>query len=142
MTKPQVMSSAGNPVSYGMAVATKLPFEVAERKVRELLKHEGFGVLTEIDVRETLKEKLQVEFRRYKILGACNPQLAHQALTIEPGVGLLLPCNVVVEERNGGSRVLFLDPVAAMAIVGNPELEQVAADAAARLRRVADGMTG
>ena len=124
-----------------MAVDTELPFDDAERRVRELLKQEGFGVLTEIDVKSTLKEKLHVEFRRYKILGACNPQLAYRALTIEPGVGLLLPCNVVVEERNGGSRVLFLDPIGAMAISGNPELKPVAAEAAARLGRVADGLS-
>ena len=138
----QLDSSAQEATSYGIAVDTRLTFEDAERKVRELLKQEGFGVLTEIDVKKTLKEKIQVEFRRYKILGACNPHLAHRALTIEPGVGLLLPCNVVVEERDGGSRVLILDPVAAMAIVGNPDLEPIAADAAARLRRVAEGMTG
>ena len=138
----QLTSLAQEATSYGIAVDTQLTFEDAERKVRELLKQEGFGVLTEIDVKNTLKEKIQVEFRRYKILGACNPHLAHRALTIEPGVGLLLPCNVVVEEHDGGSRVLILDPVAAMAIVGNSELEPVAADAAARMRRVAEGMTG
>lgn len=138
----QLKSSAVNAPSYGMAVDTNLTFEDAERKVRDLLKQEGFGVLTEIDVKSTLKEKLNVDFRRYKILGACNPPLAHRALTIEPGIGLLLPCNVVIEEHDGGSRVLILDPVPALGIVGNPELEPVAADAGARLRRVAQGMTG
>jgi uncharacterized protein (DUF302 family) len=138
----ELKSAAVNAPSYGMAVDTKLTFEDAERKVRELLKQEGFGVLTEIDVKSTLKEKLNVDFRRYKILGACNPPLAHRALTIEPGIGLLLPCNVVIEEYDGGSRVLILDPVPTLGIVGNPELEPVAADAGARLRRVAQGMTG
>lgn len=138
----QLKSSAVDAPSYGMAVETPLTFEEAERKVGELLKQEGFGVLTEIDVKNTLKEKLNVDFRRYKILGACNPPLAHRALTIEPGIGLLLPCNVVIEEHDGGSRVLFLDPVPPLGIVGNPELEPLAADAGARLRRVAQGMTG
>ena len=138
----QLKSSAVDAPSYGLVVDSPLTFEGAERKVRDLLKQEGFGVLTEIDVKTTLKEKLNVDFRRYKILGACNPPLAHSALTIEPGIGLLLPCNVVVEERDGGSRVLILDPVPTLGIVGNPELEPVAADAGARLRRVAQGMTG
>ena len=110
--------------------------------MRDLLKQEGFGVLTEIDVQKTLKEKLGVEFRRYRILGACNPPLAHRALSAEPGVGLLLPCNVVIEEIDGGSRVLFLDPVAALGIVGNPELAPLAEEAGARLRRVAQGVAG
>lgn len=131
-----------NALSYGIAVETTLTFEDAERKVRDLLKQEGFGVLTEIDVTSTLKEKLNVDFRRYKILGACNPPLAHRALTIEPGIGLLLPCNVVIEEHDGGSRVLIIDPVPTLRIVGNPELDPLAADAGARLRRVAQGMIG
>jgi uncharacterized protein (DUF302 family) len=126
--------------AYGIVVETPLGFDDAELKVREMLKQEGFGVLTEIDVKSTLKEKLQVEFRKYKILGACNPPLAHKALTIEPGVGLLLPCNVVIEEGDDGTRVLFLDPVPALAIVGNAELEPVAAEASARLHRVARAM--
>jgi uncharacterized protein (DUF302 family) len=138
----QPRSTAAQVPSYGFTVVTQLSFDEAEHKVRELLKQEGFGVLTEIDVKNTLKEKLQVEFRRYKILGACNPPLAHRALTIDPGVGLLLPCNVVVEEHDRGSRVHILDPVAALGLVGNPELEPLAADAAARLRHVAQGMAG
>ena len=136
----QLESPAAQASGYGFAVDTNLSFEDAELKVRDLLKQEGFGVLTEIDVKSTLKEKLQLEFRKYKILGACNPPLAHRALTIDPGVGLLLPCNVVIEEHDGGSRVLFLDPVAALGIVGNPQLEPLAAEAAARLHRVAQGL--
>jgi uncharacterized protein (DUF302 family) len=125
--------------TYGFSVDTALPVEEAEARVRELLQQEGFGILTEIDVRSTLRDKLGVDFRPYRILGACNPPLAHQALEAEPGIGLLLPCNVVVEERPAtGSRVSFLDPVAALGLVGNPDLEPVAADAAERLRRVAD----
>jgi len=127
------------PLSYGFSVDTEAPPEAAENEVRELLKGEGFGVLTAIDVRSTLKEKLGAEFRPYKILGACNPLLANRSLEAEPAIGLLLPCNVVVEAGpDGGSRVSFLDPEAAMGMVGNPELESVAAEAGRRLRRVAD----
>ncbi len=125
--------------SYGFSVDLALPIDRAEGRVRELLKEEGFGVLTEIDVRGTLREKLGADFRPYKILGACNPPLAHRALQAEPGIGLLLPCNVVVEAGPaGGSRVSFLDPEVALGLVGNPELASIAADAARRLRRVAD----
>lgn len=125
-------------MKYGFTVDGPLPVEEAEARVRELLKDEGFGVLTEIDVRSTLRDKLGVDFRPYKILGACNPPLAHRALETEAGIGLLLPCNVVVEAGPaGGSRVSFLDPETALGLVGNPGLEPIAADAAQRLRRVA-----
>jgi uncharacterized protein (DUF302 family) len=125
--------------TYGFSVDLPLPIEGAEARVRELLKEEGFGVLTEIDVRSTLREKLGADFRPYKILGACNPPLAHRALQAEPGIGLLLPCNVVIEASPAGaSRVSFLDPEVALGLVSNPELEPIAADAARRLRRVAD----
>lgn len=128
--------------SYGFSVDTALSFVEAEEMVRDLLKQEGFGVLTVIDVQQTLKEKLGVEFRPYRILGACNPPLSHQALEAEPAIGLLLPCNVVVEARvAGGTRVSFLDPEVALGLVGNPELEPVAKDAAQRLRRVAGRLT-
>lgn len=127
---------------YGFSVDTELGFEEAESRVRDLLKEEGFGVLTEIDVQRTLKEKLNVDFRSYKILGACNPPLAHRALQAEPGIGLLLPCNVVVEAApSGGSRISFLDPEIALGMVGNPDLEPVAKDAAQRLRKVADRLS-
>ena len=122
---------------YGFSVETTLSVDEAESRVRDYLQEEGFGVLTEIDVRSTLRQKLGVEFRPYRILGACNPPLAHRALTEEPGIGLLLPCNVVVEETSTGSRIRFLDPVAALGMVGNPALEAIAADAADRLHRVA-----
>lgn len=127
---------------YGFSVDTDLTLGEAESRVRELLKEEGFGVLTEIDVKRTLKDKLNVDFRSYKILGACNPQLAHRALQAEPGIGLLLPCNVVVEAGPaGGSRISFLDPEIALGLVGNPELEPIAKDASQRLRRVADRLS-
>lgn len=124
--------------TYGFSVDTAQPVNDAEAKVRELLKEEGFGVLTEIDVRSTLREKLDLDFRPYKILGACNPSLSHRALQAESGIGLLLPCNVVVEETpSGASRVSFLDPKSALGMVGNADLEPVAVEAAERLRRVA-----
>ena len=111
----------------GFGVDVALGYEEAGTRVRELLKGEGFGVLTEIDVRATLRDKLDVEFPRYEILGACNPPLAHRALAAEPAVGLLLPCNVVVAEREGGgSRVSFMDPVAVLDMAGNPALRPVA----------------
>ncbi|HVC75380.1 MAG TPA: DUF302 domain-containing protein [Candidatus Micrarchaeaceae archaeon] len=128
---------------YGFTVDTDLTFEAAESRVRELLKEEGFGVLTEIDIKQTLKDKLDVDFRPYRILGACNPALSHRALQVEPGIGLLLPCNVVVEGGPaGGSRISFLDPEIALGLVGNPELEPIAKDASQRLRRVADRLSG
>ena len=128
---------------YGFSVDTDLTVEEAESRVRDLLKEEGFGVLTEIDVKRTLKEKLNVDFRPYKILGACNPPLSHRALQAEPGIGLLLPCNVIVEAGPAGrSRISFLDPEIALGLVGNPELEPIAKDASQRLHRVADRLSG
>jgi uncharacterized protein (DUF302 family) len=126
---------------YEFIVEVPLPFEAAEQRTRELLKEEGFGVLTEIDVRSTLKEKLGADFRPYRILGACNPHLAHQALNAEAGIGLLLPCNVVIEEAAGGTtRVRFLEPIAALGVVGNPALELIAKEASERLHRVAEAL--
>lgn len=126
---------------FGIAVDVALPFEEADRRVRELLAEEGFGVLTEIDVQETLRRKLGVEMPRQLILGACNPPLAHQAFTAEPLVGLLLPCNVVVKEREGGgSTVAFLDPEAMLDLATNEALVPVAKEASQRLRRVAEAM--
>lgn len=125
--------------TYGFGVEVALTTSDAEARVRSLLKEQGFGVLTEIDVRATLRDRLGVEFRPYKILGACNPSLAHSALQTEPQVGLLLPCNVVVEEGSQGTtRVTFLDPSVALGIVGNEGLTPIASDASKRLHRVAD----
>src|SRR5579875_3210009 len=114
---------------YGFGVRFDAPYPEAIERTRAALKDQGFGVLTEIDVQKTMKEKLGVDFRRYVILGACNPSLAHRALAAELGVGLLLPCNVVVYEADGGSVVEVMDPVAALAIVGNPAIEPVAREA-------------
>ncbi len=123
---------------YAFSVSVPLSISVAEEAVRRELAAEGFGVLTEIDVRATLRQKLDLEFRPYRILGACNPTLAHQALLAAPAVGVLLPCNVVLEEDHVGStRVLFMEPRAVMAGEGG-ELEKVANEASARLHRVGE----
>ena len=113
-------------------------YESALARVIGALKAEGFGVLTEIDMKETFKKKLGVDFRPYKILGACNPPLAHRALTIAPEVGLLLPCNVTVSQvEDRVIEVSLVDPLAMLGVVVNPELEPVAQEARARLERVA-----
>ena len=123
---------------YAFSVSVPLSISEAEEVVRRELAAEGFGVLTEIDVRATLRQKLALEFPPYRILGACNPTLAHQALLAAPAVGVLLPCNVVLEQDHFGStRVLFMEPRAVMAGEGG-ELEKVANEASARLHRVGE----
>ena len=113
--------------SYGMRVRTPHSYEDAVRATREALQQQGFGVLTEIDVRKTMREKLGIEHAPYLILGACNPRLAHQALEAEREIGLLLPCNVIVYEEGGGSVVAAVDPVKALAaVIQNPALAEVA----------------
>ncbi len=124
---------------YGMSRRTSLPYDEAVTKVRELLKDQGFGVLTEIDVRQAMRQKLDVDFRKYVILGACNPQLAHRALQRETDVGLLLPCNVIVYEQDGGSTVGIQDPDKLMSIAGE-HLHDVAEDARRRLSSVLEGL--
>lgn len=123
-------------VRYGIRRNVALSFEDADARVRVALKEEGFGVLTEIDVRATLREKLGVEVSPYRILGACNPPIAHQAIQAEPSVGLLLPCNVVVREENGAVVVEALDPVVQLEVAGNPALMEAARDVRARMQRV------
>lgn len=122
--------------SYGFGLKVQLPYAEAVERVKAALKEQGFGVLTEIDVKKTLKEKRGVDFRPYIILGACNPPLAHQALTLEPDIGLLLPCNVVVYEAGDGESIVeALDPEAALGIVGNPALHPIAREAKERLQK-------
>ena len=112
-------------------------FDDAVRRVTEALKKEGFGIITEIDVKDTLKKKLGVEFRGYRILGACNPALAHEALKLEDKIGTILPCNVVVQETPDRKvEVVAIDPVASMMAVDNPALRATAEEVRERLRRV------
>ncbi|MCB0656946.1 MAG: DUF302 domain-containing protein [Saprospiraceae bacterium] len=116
-------------------------FEEAIELVKDELKKEGFGVLTEIDVQSTLKNKIGVDFKKYKILGACNPHFAHQALTHEDKIGVFLPCNVVVEEQVGGAiEVSAVDPIASMISVENESLGALAGEVKAKLQRVIDGL--
>lgn len=122
----------------GFTVRLQTDFATAIQRVTEALKVEGFGVLTEIDVKATMKNKLDVDFRPYKIFGACNPALAHRALTAAPEVGLLLPCNVTVsQEGEGLVNVSIVDPTAMLGVVQRPNLEAVAQEARAKLERVA-----
>lgn len=117
------------------------PLEEAESRVRDELEKEGFGVLTEIDVKATLKKKLDVDFRPYKILGACNPPYAHEALEAEDKIGTMLPCNVIVQETDdGGTEVAAVDPMASMQAVDNETLRPVAEEIRDRLRTVIDNV--
>ena len=117
------------------------PFDAAVEKVKAELKKEGFGVLTEIDVRKTLKEKINVDFRNYRILGACNAPYAYRALQAEDKIGTMLPCSVIVQETaEGRVEVAAIDPVASMAAVKNPALEPVGAEVRAKLKRVIDAL--
>jgi uncharacterized protein (DUF302 family) len=121
---------------YGISAHTTLSYAEAREAIIAALKQEGFGVLTEIDVRATLKAKLNADFRKYTILGACNPPLAHQALTNEIEIGLLLPCNVIVYEADGGGSVVSaMNAMAAMEFTGNPALGPVAEQATEKLKR-------
>jgi uncharacterized protein (DUF302 family) len=129
---------------YGISTTVALTYDKALARTRDALAKEGFGVLTEIDVRETMKKKLDVDFRPYTILGACNPALSYQALTAEPDIGLLLPCNVVVYEGEtpGSSVVAAMDPVAALALTGNDAVRPIAETVRARLERVLEQVAG
>ena len=128
-------------MAYDVSLST--PYDESLERVINALKDEGFGVLTRIDVHDTFKEKLGVEFRKYVILGACNPPLAHKALSARPDAGLMLPCNVVVEEVDGGTLVRIVNAAAMMqagGLDGDPVLKEVGGEAEARLKRVAEAL--
>ena len=130
-------------MSYYFSTVTDLGYDDAIEKTREELKKEGFGVLTEIDVAATLKQKIGADFPRYIILGACNPQFAHKALLSEDHIGAMLPCNVVVQERpDGRIEVSAIDPLESMKAVANPDLEAIAGEVAARLKKVIERLKG
>jgi uncharacterized protein (DUF302 family) len=122
---------------YAFKSTMQIPYEEAIQKVMDELRNEGFGVLTEIDVKETMKKKLDVDFRKYKILGACNPPNAFKALQAETDIGLMLPCNVVVYEvEQGKTIVAAVDPVASMMAIDNPALAQISREIQTKLQRV------
>lgn len=127
-------------MEYGVGRYLDQPYETALPRVVEALKAEGFGVVTEIDVRETMKEKLGVDVTPHTILGACNPGLAHAALQVEPDLGVLLPCNVVVYATPRGTRVTAVNAGAMLGMVGNPALERIAAEVGRRLDRVLESL--
>jgi uncharacterized protein (DUF302 family) len=128
-------------MSYYLSKTLETPFEAAIEKVTEALKKEGFGVLTEIDMQATMKKKLDVDIQKYRILGACNPPLAYQAIQAEDKIGLMLPCNVIVQEvAGGGTEVAAIDPVASMQAVNNPKLGEVGEQVRDKLKRVIDSL--
>ncbi len=128
-------------MSYYFSKTLGISFDEALVRVTEELKKEGFGILTEIDVKETMKKKMNVDFRKYKILGACNPPLAHKAIQAEDKIGTMLPCNVIVQELSEGKiEVAAIDPAASMQAVENPKLRDVADQVRVKLKRVIDSL--
>jgi uncharacterized protein (DUF302 family) len=125
---------------YSFSRVLSLPYEATVRRVKEALKAEGFGVLTEIDVQKTLKEKLDQDFAKYMILGACNPPLAHRVLEAEPEVGVFLPCNVLVYEEGGKTVVSAMDPETAMVLVKNERVSEVAKQVRQKMERVLNSL--
>lgn len=128
-------------MSYHLSKTIQRPFDDAIATVTQALKNEGFGILTEIDVQETLKKKINVDFKGYRILGACNPSIAYDALKLEEKIGTMLPCNVVVQEQADGKvQVSAIDPVASMGTVGNPALTVIAEQVQGKLRKMLDNL--
>ena len=127
-------------MKYGFTKTTNYTFEQAIEKVTEELKKEGFGILSTIDVKDTLKKKIDVDFKKYTILGACNPKLAHDALQVEEELGLLLPCNVIVYEKNDKTVVSIFDPRVMTLVIENPEMKPVAEEVKNKLQRVLEAV--
>ena len=128
-------------MNYYFSTTVAGNFEDIVQKTTAALKEEGFGLLTDIDVTATLKEKLDVDFKKYRILGACNPPFAFQALQAEDKIGTMLPCNVIVQEIRGGEiEVAAIDPIASMEAIGNPELEKIATQIQAKLKKVINNL--
>ena len=128
-------------MSYYFSKTLSVPFDDGVSRVTAALKEEGFGIITEIDVKETFKKKIGAEFRNYRILGACNPASAYEALMLEDKVGTMLPCNVIVQELSDGKvEVAAIDPVASMQAIDNPALKQKARAIQAKLRKVIEGL--
>jgi uncharacterized protein (DUF302 family) len=128
-------------MSYYFAKTLSAPFDDAVSRTLTALQGQGFGVITEIDVQETLKKKLDVDFRRYRILGACNPALAYEALQLEDKVGTMLPCNVIVQDKgDGATEVAAIDPVSSMQAIDNPDLLEKAELVRAKLQRVIESL--
>jgi uncharacterized protein (DUF302 family) len=123
-------------MTYYFSKILPVSFEEAIRRTAEALKQQGFGIITEIDVKDTLKKKLGVDFRNYRILGACNPSLAFEALNSEDKIGTMLPCNVIVQDAPDGTEVAAVDPIASMAAIDNAALKQTAEDVRTRLKKV------
>lgn len=123
-------------MQYGFSKTVDMPFEMTIEKVTAELKKEGFGVLTTIDVKETLKQKINVDFKKYTILGACNPPIAHRALLEEEQIGLLLPCNVIVYEKDGKTQVSIFDPMVMTWILENDQMKPIATEVQEKLQRV------
>lgn len=127
-------------MQYGFSKTVDMPFEQAIEKVTAELKKEGFGVLTYIDVKETLKQKINVDFKKYTILGACNPPIAHRALQEEEELGLLLPCNVIVYEKDNTTRVSIFDPMVMTWILENDQMKPIATEVQEKLQRVLEAV--
>ena len=127
-------------MNYGFSKTLDIPFEQAIEKVTSELKKEGFGVLTSIDVKETLKQKINVDFKNYTILGACNPPIAHKALQEEEELGLLLPCNVIVYEKDNKTNVSFFDPMVMTWVIDNDNMKPIATEVKEKLQKVLEAV--